>query len=126
MSERGERVLVVEDAESLRSAYRLVLESRGLDVREAPSAEEAVTEIGRAPPDAVIADLGLPDARGAEAARRIREAAPRVPLLVLTGRDEPELRSECERLEVADYRVKPFGGSDLADRVESLLRCSPG
>lgn len=119
-------MLVVEDAEALRSAYRMVLEARGLEVREAVSAREAESELERSRPDAVVADLGLPDARGVEAARRIREAAPDVPLLVLTGRDDPDVRSRCREMEVADFRVKPFGGRDLADRIQSLLRCSGG
>jgi DNA-binding response OmpR family regulator len=119
-------VLLVDDAASLRSAYRLILEARGLAVREAASAREAVDEIHRERPDAVVADLGLPDSSGIEAVRRIREAAPDVPLLILTGTDRPELRSRCRRMDVDDYRVKPLAGTDLAERIESLLRCSGG
>ncbi len=119
-------ILLVDDAASLRSAYRLILEARGLNVLEAASAREAVEEIDRERPDAVVADLGLPDSSGTQVVRRIREADPDVPLLVLTGTDRAELRSRCRGLDVDDYRVKPLGGADLAERIESLLRCSGG
>lgn len=126
MTEVRATVLLVDDVASLRSAYRLILEAGGLDVLEAASAGEAVEEIDRERPDVVVADLGLPDSSGTEVVRRIREADPDVPLLVLTGTDCAGLRSRCRGLEVDDYRVKPLGGADLADRIESLLRCSGG
>lgn len=119
-------VLLIDDAASLRSAYRLILEARGLVVREAASAREAVEEIDRERPDAVVTDLGLPDSSGTEVVRRIREADPDVPLLVLTGTDSSGLRTRCRGLDVDDYRVKPLAGSELAERIESLLRCSGG
>lgn len=114
-------VLLVEDDENLRSAYRLVLESRGLDVREAATAAEAARHLGQSLPDAVVADLGLSDAGGTMVVRRIREAAPGVSLLVITGHDDPELRSRCRELNVSAFEVKPVVGSVLADRIGELI-----
>lgn len=115
-------VLLVEDDESLRSAYRLVLEARSLDVREATTLEEAGAILRSGPVDAVVADLGLPDADGpAAAAVSLGEQAREAALVVLTGHDDVGLRDRCREAGAAAFRVKPLVGSELADLVQELL-----
>ena len=56
--------------------------------------------------DIVLLDLGLPDAQGLEALRRVRAAAPRVPLVVLTGSDDESLAAQAMQEGAQDYLVK--------------------
>lgn len=115
------RVLLVEDDASLIDAYRLVLEPRGLEVVGANTASEALTRLDEARPQAIVADLRLPDAHGPELLLALRKAAPEVPLLVLTGREPDRARDAGEEIDVAGYMTKPVSGAELADRIEELL-----
>lgn len=123
--ERSPRVLLVEDDENLRGAYRTVLEFRGLDVVEAASVADALDVLEREEPRVVVADLGLPDGDGTEVLRRLRRVAGELPVLVLTGTDSPDLRRESRRLGAAAYLVKPVRGKELAARIREVLRSVP-
>lgn len=118
-------VILLEDDEGLREALSLVLRSHGFRVTGADLAADAVALLEEEPPHAVVADLGLPDARGTAGARTVdslRAAAPDARLVVLTGRQEPSLRDACLQAGADAFVVKPTSGAELAD----LLRCSPG
>lgn len=115
------RVLLVEDDASLIDAYRMVLEPRGLEVVGANTASEALTRLEESRPQAIVADLRLPDAHGPELLLALRTAAPETPLLVLTGREPDRARDAGEEIDVADYMTKPVSGAELADRIEELL-----
>lgn len=115
------RVLLVEDDASLIDAYRLVLEPRGLEVVGAGTATEAMAKLEEAGPEIVVADLRLPDAHGPELLLALRNAAPEVPLLVLTGREPDRARDAGEEIDVAGYMTKPVSGAELADRISRIL-----
>ena len=67
---------------------------------------EAETYLAARSTDLILLDLGLPDARGLEAVRRAHAAAPRVPLVVLTGSDDDELAIRTLQEGAQDYLVK--------------------
>lgn len=115
------RVLLVEDDDSLVDAYRMVLEPRGLEVVGAGTASEALDRLEACAPEAVVADLLLPDAHGPELLMALRKAAPDTPILVLTGREPDRAREAGEDVELDGYMTKPVSGSELADRIEELL-----
>lgn len=105
------RVLLVEDdcvdAENVGRMLRWAKAERGVEVIRSRSLMAALEELrsGRSF-DLVLLDLGLPDSRGLEAARRIREAAPDLPVVVLTGRHDQSLAVEAVRQGAQDYLVK--------------------
>ena len=99
-----------------------MLEPRGLEVVGANTAAEALTRLDASRPQAIVADLRLPDAHGPELLLALRKAAPDTPLLVLTGREPDRARDAGEELDVAGYMTKPVSGAELADRIEELLR----
>ena len=70
------------------------------------SMEKAVTHLVANPPDIVLLDLGLPDAQGLGAVWRTRAAAPRVPLVVLTGLDDESLAVQALQQGAQDYLIK--------------------
>lgn len=113
------RVLLVEDDAGLVDAYRIVLDARGFEIRTAGTAEAALARIEDAPPDAVVADLGLPDLEGPDLIRRLRRAAPGARLLVLTGEAGDDLRRRCADAGADRFLVKPVSGGDLAAELET-------
>ena len=75
--------------------------------------------------DVILLDLGLPDAQGMEAVRRVRLAAPSVPLVVLTGFDDDALASQALQEGAQDYLVKGKLDSYGSSRgLMHALRCA--
>ncbi len=119
MSEQS--VLVVEDTEEIRELVCTVLRRAGMDVRAAASGAEALTEVRRAAPDAVVLDLGLPDADGTEVCRQIR-AESECYVLMLTARAEEVDLLIGLAVGADGYMAKPFSPRELVARVQALLR----
>ena len=119
-----ERVLVVDDDQTIRRTLRINLRARGYEVEEVASGRDALSTLEDAPPDLVILDLGLPKLDGMEVARRLR-AADDVPILMLTARDALEARVEGLDAGADDYLVKPFERQELLARLRALLRRRP-
>ena len=116
-------VLVVEDDQFVRSALIRELTGRAHTVRSVGTALDALREVTRSAPDAVVLDLGLPDLDGAEALKMLRGVSD-VPVIVATARDD---EAEIVRLLNAgadDYLIKPFSGEHLSARLGAVLRRS--
>ncbi len=120
-----ERVLVVDDDETIRRTLRINLRARGYEVEVVGSGRDALTTLDDAPPDLVILDLGLPDVDGIEVLRRLRRTS-RVPVVVLSARHQSDDKVEALDEGADDYVTKPFGMDELMARVRSALRRGGG
>ena len=118
------RILIVDDDRSLRDALRRALVLGGYDTVSAADGADALSQITRTRPDAVVLDVGLPDIDGLEVSRRLRTAGDRVPILMLTVRDAIEDRIDGLDAGADDYLVKPFDVGELKARLRALLRRS--
>ena len=116
-------LLVVEDEPSVGGLVRTYLERSGYRVTWVRSGEEALEEARRSAYDLVILDVGLPGIDGFDVCRMLR-ARSRVPVLMLTARDEEPDRVAGLELGADDYVVKPFSPRELAARVKAVLRRS--
>jgi two-component system KDP operon response regulator KdpE len=116
------RVLVVDDEPAMLRALRINLRVRRYDVTTAATGREALTEAERRPPDAVILDLGLPDADGIEVIRRLRGLS-RAPIIVLSGQAGPGDKIAALDAGADDYVTKPFSMEELLARLRAALRC---
>ena len=114
-------VLVVEDSDAIRAAFTILLEESGYAVAAAATGAEALRLAERRAPDLVLLDLGLPDMRGLDVARRLKAspATARVPLVALTGRDDETDRGALMAAGCAAYLVKPID-------TQQLIRSLPG
>jgi two-component system KDP operon response regulator KdpE len=121
MSTGKRRILVVDDEPQLRKLLRVALEAEGDHVIEAADAREGVAAAARDRPDAVLLDLGLPDADGHEALRRIREFSD-VPVIVLSVRAAEDEKVGALDEGADDYVTKPFGMPELLARLRTALR----
>jgi two-component system, OmpR family, response regulator MprA len=118
------RVLVVDDDRAVREALRRVLTLAGYEIQTADGGAAAIELVVQAIPDAVVLDLGMPDVDGLEVCRRLRLLGNRVPILMLTAREEVSDRVAGLDAGADDYLVKPFDVDELKARVRALLRRS--
>jgi len=118
---RAGTALVVEDEDSIASLVRSYLEREGFTIVRARTGAEALAELERNPVRVVVLDIGLPDIDGFDVCSRIRERS-RVPVVMLTARDEEPDRISGLELGADDYVTKPFSPRELLARVKAVLR----
>ncbi len=115
------RVLLVEDNPGDARLFRESLaESKGLlwEIEYAGLLSSALHRLGQSGIDVVVLDLGLPDAQGTDAVARLRERAPEVPIVVLTGLSDEAAGMRAMQEGAEDYLVK---GQVASDRLSSVL-----
>jgi two-component system response regulator MprA len=119
------KILVVDDERAVRESLRRALELEGYEIELAADGQEALQRLeanGEGQPDAVILDVLMPVIDGLEVCRRVRRSGNRVPVLMLTARDEIENRVAGLDAGADDYVTKPFALEELVARVRALLR----
>lgn len=116
---------MIEDDAEVRSALMRGLGDRGHAARCAATGAAGLTEAQRHEPDLVVLDLGLPDVDGVSVLRMLR-AVSRVPILVLTARDEEPQIVAALNHGADDYVVKPCGIAQLDARIRAVLRRTGG
>ena len=115
------RVLVVDDEPELLRALRIMLEARQYEVVVAADGAAALDTAARHQPDVVILDLALPDMDGTEVLAGLRTWS-KAPVLVLSGRCEPDDMVDALDAGADDYMTKPFIPEVLLARLRALQR----
>ncbi|HEX4156505.1 MAG TPA: response regulator transcription factor [Acidobacteriaceae bacterium] len=115
-------VLVVDDELAIRRALRGSLTGLGFSVEEASRGEEAVQLVQAKSFDAVLLDINMPGMGGVRTLLRLRSLAPRLPILMLTVRDDEESKIEALEQGADDYITKPFSMRECIARVRSAVR----
>ena len=118
---RGGTILLVEDEEGIASLVRTYLERDGFRVVWAARGVDGLLELERHDIRLVILDLQLPDADGFDLCRAIRQRS-RLPIVMVTARDEEIDRITGLELGADDYVTKPFSPRELVARVRAVLR----
>lgn len=121
MSPTPANILVIEDEQPIRKFLRVSLESVGYGVREADTAAKGLGEATIQPPEAIVLDLGLPDADGLTVIAKIREWSS-VPIIVLSARGRESDKVAALDAGADDYLTKPFGVGELLARLRASLR----
>jgi DNA-binding response OmpR family regulator len=114
-------VLLIEDEAEIAGLVRAYLERDGFQVAWADRAEQGLTELQRREVQLVVLDLQLPDGDGLDLCRTIRSGS-RVPIVILTARDEEIDRITGLELGADDYVCKPFSPRELLARIRAVLR----
>lgn len=119
----AERILIVDDSETVRELLVMYAKYEGFDTAEAESGESAVAICRKERFDLIILDVMMPGMDGFSACHAIRTFCS-TPILMLTARGE-----ECDRIQgfregVDDYVQKPFSPRELMLRVEAILKRS--
>ncbi len=119
----GARVLVVDDEPQFLRALATNLRGAGYDVETVASAGEAITAAGLNSPDAVILDLVLPDGRGTDVCRELRQWS-EVPIIVISAVGDEDEKIAALDAGADDYVTKPFAIGELLARLRAALRRS--
>jgi DNA-binding response OmpR family regulator len=116
------RVLVVEDDRALGGFLKMGLELDGHQVEWVKDGEAALVEAAAQHPDLVLLDLSLPKRDGTEVLAELRARQNDAIVLVLSGRNEVNVRVQCLDMGADDYLPKPFSFFELTARCRALLR----
>jgi len=120
------RILISEDDAALAEALRFALTQSGFAVDWVANGLDADEALKGAEFGLLILDLGLPKIDGLEVLRRLRRRNSTLPVLILSGREQPEEKVAGLDLGADDYLVKPFSLNELQARVRALLRRGHG
>jgi DNA-binding response OmpR family regulator len=123
MGTRG-TVLLVEDEQAIAELVGLYLERDGFRVVWRTDGPSGLAAVASERPALVLLDLMLPGLDGFEITRALRSGGERVPLIIVTARDEEADRVLGLELGADDYVTKPFSPRELVARVKAVLRRS--
>src|SRR5512134_2882003 len=121
MNGEGQRVLVVDDENSIRRYLRAALSAQGFAIYEAANGQDAINAVISNHPDLIILDLGLPDFDGIEVTRRLREWS-QTPIIILSVREAENDKIAALDAGADDYLTKPFGTGELMARMRVAMR----
>lgn len=117
----GALILVVEDDRELCAVVRRGLEEQGFATHGARTGAEAMKRISTRAPDALVIDVGLPDADGRDLCQALRARGIQSPVIFLTARDALADRLAGFGAGGDDYLTKPFSLAELAARLRAVL-----
>jgi two-component system, OmpR family, KDP operon response regulator KdpE len=116
-------VLIIDDEPQIRKLLDIALGSNGYVVKQASTAKEGVAIAANHPPDLIILDLGLPDAKGQQVLQQLREWFTNPILILSVQNTEAEIIKALDN-GANDYLSKPFRTGELLARMRSALRSS--
>ena len=122
----GERLLIVEDERAVARGLEYGLTREGFDVLWAETGQRGLELARTREPQLILLDIRLPDISGFDVCRQLRAEGRRLPILMLTARDEEVDKVLGLELGADDYVVKPFGLRELISRIRALLRRAYG
>lgn len=116
-------LLIVDDDNVVAEMLEMMLRNAGYEVRRAASGEEALQQIYKAPPDALICDVLLPGIDGYTLCKRVRQhpLTKTLPILMLTAQGDISAKIAGFEAGANDYLAKPFEPPELVYRVKNLL-----
>ena len=115
------KILIVEDDKYIINFISMSLKKEDYDYVIAKTCGEANALFYANRPDMIILDLGLPDGDGIEIIKNVREIS-KIPIIVVSARQEEEEKIQALDLGADDYVTKPFNTVELQARVKSQLR----
>ena len=117
-------ILVADDDHKLLNMLRRTLTYEGFRIVTAADGHEALAQVDRERPDAIVLDWLMPGLDGVQVTTHLRAAGDETPILMLTARDAVDNRVEGLESGADDYLVKPFAPTELVARIHALLRRS--
>lgn len=114
-------ILLVEDKDSLRAMLRLALEAQGYAVIEARDEPEAIAALRLSQPAIVLSDLRLPNGDGLGVLRAARDAAPEMPVIVMTAHGSIQDAVAAMKQGALDFLAKPVDPDHLLLLVDRAL-----
>ncbi len=120
----SERILVIEDDRAVQKALKRLFEGEGFAVDIAGNGAAGLEMFRAAAPSVLVLDLSLPGTPGQDVCREISQAAPSLPIIILSARTEVMDKVLLLELGAHDYVTKPFSPRELLARVRAAMRRS--
>jgi two-component system alkaline phosphatase synthesis response regulator PhoP len=120
----SQKILVVDDEQSIVTLLQFNLEQAGFSVIVALDGKEALATAIKEKPDLMVLDLMLPELSGLEVCKELRQAKMNTPILMLTAKDDELDKIIGLELGADDYLTKPFSPREVVARVKAILRRS--
>jgi len=117
------KILIVEDEESLLKLESILLTSKGYDVRGVANGQAALDALAEELADLVLLDIMLPEIDGFEVCRRIKtEARTRhIPVIMLTAKKSRDDMARGEKVGADWYITKPFKSAMVIETIQRFL-----
>ncbi len=119
-----ERILIVEDDKRVHKALRRLFEPEGYSIDTTYDGISGLKAALAAPPAAVVLDLRLPAMSGRDVCREIKQAAPDIPVIILSAASDTIDKVSLLEIGADDYVTKPFSPRELLARVRAAIRRS--
>ncbi|MBE0599179.1 MAG: response regulator [Desulfuromonadales bacterium] len=118
-----QKILIVEDEESLLKLESILLTSKGFDVQGVTNGQAALDAIAAEHPDLVLLDIMLPEIDGFEVCRRIKNdpATRQIPVIMLTAKKSREDMARGEKVGADWYITKPFKSAMVIETIQRFL-----
>jgi DNA-binding NarL/FixJ family response regulator len=120
--QRRLRILLADDHAIFSDTLRSYLEKNFEVIGQVSDGRALLDETAKLKPDLVIVDVGMPMLNGLDAARRIKETAPKVKFVFLTMQDDPHLAAAALELGPVAFVLKHSAGSELLKAIDEVMR----
>ena len=121
MTKSPSKILLVDDERSIRITLGEFLRDAEYEVETAEDADQAMEMLSRDDFDVVVTDIIMPRITGVKLLEAIRESAPRVQVILMTGEPTVETASKAVRADAFDYLTKPIGKGELIRTVSNAM-----
>lgn len=117
----GKKILVIDDEKHIAEAIKLNLIMIGHEVLHAQNGLVGLNYYNEFKPDLIIVDLMMPEIDGYGVISEVRKRDPKIPMLVISAKEQVKEKIKCLSLGVDDYLSKPFNLDEFLLRVDRLL-----
>jgi DNA-binding NtrC family response regulator len=116
----AQRIAVVDDEQIIRESLSFILKKEGYNVEEAVNGKDALAKHEANPFDIIITDIEMPEMKGVDLLKQIRQRTPQTMVVIITAFGSVETAVLALREGAADYILKPINFDDLLYRVKKL------
>jgi two-component system response regulator PilR (NtrC family) len=116
----AQRILVVDDEQIIRESLSFILKKEAYNVEEAANGKDALAKHEANPFDIIITDIEMPEMKGVDLLKQIRQRTPQTLVVIITAFGSVETAVLALREGAADYILKPINFDDLLYRVKKL------
>jgi CheY-like chemotaxis protein len=117
----GEKVLIIDDSDALRSLLESILPYAGYEAVSASTGQQGLQLLSETKPDVVLTDLELPDMSGLKVLEELNERGIAIPTIMMTGYGSEGIAARALQLGVRDYLIKPFTTEEVLSSIERAL-----
>ena len=123
MTDRGGAgaVAVIDDDDAVRDSLGALLEAEGYAVAPYPSGRAFLDALPEGPPACALVDVRMPEMDGLELQRRLAEAAPQLPVIIITGHGDIAMAVRAIKAGAIDFIEKPFTDRTILDGIAQAL-----